>query len=273
MGAMADPTPAEAPCDIAIHVWVLATADLDLRPYTRLCSPEEERRRSRLMFEADRRSVLAAHGLVRLALSWCEPRVGPSAWDFRSGRYGRPEVAAPAQGLDLKTNISRTREWVACVVTRGIDCGIDLESVDRVHDPAGLAGRTLTVGERQELHALPPDQRRRRFIEFWTLKEAFAKALGLGLHLPFDRVEFSVLPTGIRLVSAAPAGPDGDDSQWLFEQWPVGGSHVAALAVRRPAQPVRIVRHSTPPPLDGVEGSAGGNHADRSRAAGDATGR
>ena len=76
------------------------------------------------------------------------------------------------------------------------------------------------------------DLRSWRFIERWTLKEALAKAMGLGLRLPFDKVGFAIQPTGIRLVTYEVVFPIPHE-QWHFEQWAADERHLVALAVRR----------------------------------------
>lgn len=226
------------------HVWAAATARLEsaghLDSFAAVCSAEEEERRAEFVFARDRRAFVAAHGLLRLALSWCRPIVHPAAWSFRLGQYGRPEVAGPEKGLGLRFNLSHSAEWVACVVTRGLDCGIDVENVHRPNDQQALAARTLTPDEARELALAALEERPRRFIERWTLKEAFAKAIGLGLHLHFEHVGFVVGASGIRLVGAATTRVGAD---WLFEQWAPDDRHVAALAVRQRDAPVRVVRH------------------------------
>lgn len=214
---------------IAVHVWTLPAEDaFALRG---ACSADEQARAARFVRGRDARPFLAAHGLVRHALSHVEPAVAPPAWRFVAGERGRPEVA---DGGEPRFNLSHTARWVACVVTRELDCGVDVEATDRPTDHELLAGRTLTPAERRELEAAPESERPRRFIERWTLKEALAKALGLGLSLPFDENGFSGLPGAI-----AVARPDARD--WHFEQWAPDPLHVAALAVRHRGAPVSVI--------------------------------
>ncbi len=218
-----------------------------LREYARLCSPEEELRCGRLVFERDRRSFLAAHGLVRLALSWCQPDVDPSSWRFHPGPFGRPELVGQLSETGLDTSLSHSEAWVACIVTRGLGCGIDVERVGRQRDHAGLVALALTPVEANELRETPSALRPRRFIECWTLKEALAKAVGLGLHLPFDQVGFRTRGSGIELVTAPETVALAGERRWTFEQWSADEEHVVALAVIGDARPIRIVRHAAPP--------------------------
>lgn len=219
----------------------------ELRGYARLCSPEEELRRGRLVFERDRRSFLAAHGLVRLALSWCRPDVDPSSWRFRPGPFGRPELVGQPSETGLDANLSHSAGWVACIVTRGLRCGIDVEKVGGEADHADLATWALTPLEADELRETSPALRPRRFIECWTRKEAVAKAVGLGVHLPFDQVGFRTNGSGIELSTAPESVALAGGQRWTIEQWSADEDHVVALAVIGDTRPLRIVRHSAPP--------------------------
>jgi 4'-phosphopantetheinyl transferase len=58
----------------------------------------------------------------------------------------------------------------------------------------------LTQNERHSLNSeVPLSEQLRRFFWMWTLKEAYTKALGLGLGFDFRRVEFDVLNLIVRV--------------------------------------------------------------------------
>lgn len=65
----------------------------------------------------------------------------------------------------------------------------------------------LTQIERQALDIeVPPSEKLRRFFWMWTLKEAYTKALGLGLGFDFRRVEFDVVNRIVRVDGQIPQG-------------------------------------------------------------------
>ncbi|MQA96263.1 MAG: 4'-phosphopantetheinyl transferase superfamily protein [Streptosporangiales bacterium] len=194
-------------------------------------SPGERHRMRRFRSARDRRAYLVAHTLLRVALTERVPGVPPAAWHFEAGPYGRPELAGPPGAPPLSCNLTHTDGFVACVVTGGAPCGIDVETVVREPGIDRLARRLLTVGERVRLEALPAGARRERFFRLWTLKEAYTKARGLGLSLPFDRIAFALGPP--RLLHA----PDEEaPGIWTFAQWAPTPRHIAAVAVRGPAR-------------------------------------
>src|SRR4051812_18239551 len=92
-------------------------------------SDDERRSADRFRFERDRRAFVAAHGLVRHALSWMVPGPAPHDWRFAVTPEGRPEIAAPALVPRPRFNLSHSVQWAACVVTAESDCGIDVQAI------------------------------------------------------------------------------------------------------------------------------------------------
>jgi len=104
--------------------------------------------------------------------------VKPADWQFINNAHGRPELLdRPANAPDLRFNISHTDGLIACAVTIGREVGVGVEQVSRrlSHD---VAGRHFAPGEVNDLRRLPEDEQQRVFFDYWTLKEAYSKALG-----------------------------------------------------------------------------------------------
>jgi len=141
------------------HVWVLDPCKLrrtgHLLRYLSILSSAERRRMQRFHFEQDRLAFLAAYGLARLALTSCAPSVPPEVWEFGHVEHGRPEIVAPRVKSVLRFNISHTPHLVACLVTVQIDCGIDVETLDRAVDIGWFADKVLSPAEYARILAVP----------------------------------------------------------------------------------------------------------------------
>ncbi len=86
-----------------------------------------------------------------------------------------------------------------------------------------LAERVCTPAERAYLRAVPAPERRRALVRLWTRKEAFAKALGRGLELPFETLDvLGDLPTVVGSTQAA----------WVLRDVGAPDGYLAAIAVR-----------------------------------------
>src|SRR5215813_11821908 len=76
-----------------------------------LLEPGERERANRFHFETDRRMYVAAHALLRRALSRHAP-VEPAEWRFSGAEGERPEIAEPAPATRLRFSLSHTRSVV-----------------------------------------------------------------------------------------------------------------------------------------------------------------
>jgi 4'-phosphopantetheinyl transferase len=232
------------------HLWVVDLAGVD-RPAVEnlqlLFSKEELERARRFHFERDRRAFLVSYGLLRRALTWVVPAVRPKDWVFTRAPNGRPEIDQPSLLPWLRFNISHTTGLVACLVTAKNDCGVDVEAVVRFPDLESLSWRILAASERAHIAALPDHVRHCGFFRLWTLKEAYAKARGLGVSLPFEQLPFECREDGIRLDIDSTLD---DCRQWHFEQWQPRSGYILSLAVRRGQEGFRgVVRHTGVPSL------------------------
>lgn len=171
--------------------------------------------------------------LVRTTLSrYAE--VAPADWRFTASEHGRPEIAPRPDVPPLRFSLAHTEGLVALAVTLHCEVGIDVEPRSRRPSVHEIARRFFSRPEAAALEALPTDQQADAFLEYWTLKEAYVKATGLGLRAPLDR--FSFARTSPPTITFA-AGLDDDPSAWQFARLDLGPDHAAALAVRRPDPP------------------------------------
>jgi len=134
----------------------------------------------------------------------------------------------------LRFSLAHTEGLVALAVTLRSAVGIDVEPRSRRVTVHEIARRFFSPSEAAALDALPPEQQPDAFLDYWTLKEAYVKATGLGLHAPLER--FSFARTSPPVIVFAP-GIDDEPSAWQFARLDLGADHVAALAVRRPDPP------------------------------------
>lgn len=191
-----------------------------------LLSDDEKDRLSRFRFEPDRVMYLAAHALLRHTLSR-HSDVAPEAWRFRRASHGRPEIANP--GSRLRFSLSHTPGLAACAVVLDRDIGVDVEDLSRP-GAADIAERFFSPREADAVRKAPIDERGIRFLEYWTLKEAYVKARGLGLSLPLNR--FSVYNTTGNTWAICFEPPSNDDpARWWLRSFRIRDTHQAALAI------------------------------------------
>lgn len=194
--------------------------------------PEQPRAVDLAQLSADEKSACArlatpflqarystAHALLRNML---EAATGIPArqLQLRRGNNNRPELDSNQPGMPalagqtLDFNLSYSGSLVACAVARSLRIGVDIERVAADLNYGALAGRVMTVVEREKMAGLDSSKARRHFFQTWTLKEAWAKARGEGLGLPFSDV--SLIPARRGRVHAHLQAADDQHHNWSF---------------------------------------------------------
>src|SRR5512137_442137 len=126
----------------SVHVWHADPAAMastgSLEAWLSLLDGPERARHARLVVEADRIDYLAAHSLLRLALS-AHSGVAPRAWRTVPGPHGKPSVAEPLDWTRLSFSLSHTRGRVAVAVAVDRAVGVDAEALSHAGSLEGFS--------------------------------------------------------------------------------------------------------------------------------------
>jgi 4'-phosphopantetheinyl transferase len=203
---------------------------MDLLP---LLDSGEQARAFRFVFPRDRLTFALGRVLVRRLLS--QYREPPHrGWRFVLNPYGRPELPDPGDP-PLRFSLSHCRGYVAAACVPGREIGIDVERSDRDCDFAAIARSFFSPAEVEALEARRTEERRPAFFAYWTLKESYIKARGMGLSIPLAQFSFTLDPVAIRF---GPGIAD-DPERWRF--WranPEPDCQLAAAVSIRPGEEV-----------------------------------
>ena len=121
-------------------------------------------------------------------------------------------------------------------MTLGLDAGVDVEDSRRIERLRRLADHSFSPSEARDVATQPEKSRRRRFFSYWTLKEAYIKARGVGISLGLARFSFSFPEPGAIAVAFNPELEDREE-EWQFQLFRASDVHLLATAIRRGAQP------------------------------------
>lgn len=102
-------------------------------------------------------------------------------------------------------NVSRSADIIA-VAIGSVPLGVDIEVVDGAANNEDVIDTLFHCNEKQHIDAFSGAARTSAFYEVWTRKEAFAKAVGLGMALDF--AGFSVVPEEGEVQVDAPSVSD-----------------------------------------------------------------
>jgi 4'-phosphopantetheinyl transferase len=133
----------------------------------------------------DQESARRADSLLgRALLRGVLERVAPPparGWRIQKLASGRPLLVG--EGVKVPSvSASHSGDWVACAVSFDGDIGIDIERMRSDRDLTGIAARAFGPAECAEVKAGGCA----RFYAVWTLREAIAKAVGIGLAMAAD---------------------------------------------------------------------------------------
>jgi 4'-phosphopantetheinyl transferase len=216
-----------------VHVWYLwleRLADAEsLSRHTQILSGDEKTRAQSFRFEDDRNLYILSKAFVRILLSRYAP-IDPSRWEFTPNEFGKPAISGPSGAREIAFNISHTTGLISAVFALDSSVGIDAEHHGRRIDALAIAEQFLSPDEYSALSMLGDSDRRRRFFEYWTLKEAYVKANGLGMSMDLSTFTFDIKDdgSGISLRSTNVAEP----GFWTFRLLKPGPNHTVAVAVR-----------------------------------------
>jgi 4'-phosphopantetheinyl transferase len=128
---------------------------------------------------------LVSHAALRLVLGELTGTAPQSLrFERRCGHCGGAGHGKPhlSNRSDLDFSISHSGGLALIALARGRRVGADIERVRQRTDVLAIARGSLSARERETIESWGTDARRREaFFRCWTRKEAYLKALGVGL--------------------------------------------------------------------------------------------
>ncbi|NJL45377.1 MAG: 4'-phosphopantetheinyl transferase superfamily protein [Leptolyngbyaceae cyanobacterium SM2_3_12] len=197
-------------------------------------SAQEQEKLDALSLAAVRRNFLLSRGCLRLLLGRYSQRA-PQALEFTYGPQGKPALQGDShqQDEEIHFNLTHSSQRLVLAISDRHVLGVDVEQVRPVRRLPKLCQRYLTPRESQTVLELPPPQAHHRFLQYWTGKEAYVKALGRGLTFPMGQIELALgeqalalVPTTVPLIVQQSV-----HIPWRLYQWQLEPDYLAALAV------------------------------------------
>jgi 4'-phosphopantetheinyl transferase len=171
-----------------IHVYLIRPEAVDITPEDWLDSNEQARANT-FKFNHDRHLYVTAHLYVRKILSQYAS-LSPSSWCFQTNAYGKPFITNH-QYTELYFNLSHTQGLIACILAYRQAVGVDVERHRQLHDFNALCQTAFSPLEVADILSLKKrSSQEQRFFTYWTLKESYIKARGMGLSIPLQQFSF-----------------------------------------------------------------------------------
>jgi 4'-phosphopantetheinyl transferase len=187
-------------------------------PYSAYLTDQEKNRATQFRFERDQVQYLYMHGYLRYLLAG-HVGVAPQEICFTLGEQGKPYL----ENSRVFFNIAHTKGRGLIALSDEGEVGVDIERRDRDCDHHLLARRVFAPEERGDWEATGEAEKKSALLTTWVAKEAYTKAVGMGLQMPFPSFAVAAIPT----------------LHWLD----VGEDYIAALATVSTA-PVACILHT-----------------------------
>jgi len=228
--------------DIQPDVWLLSCENIErgtLALWSALLSEQERAKAGIRIRLEDQISYIAAHALLRSVLSE-QTGAAPQDLSFKSAtQYGKPALH-PESGI--RFNLSHCDGLSAVVLAKNFEAGIDAENINARGLADALTAASFHPSEFDLLSRASADEKKHIAARIWTAKEAYVKALGLGLTLPFSSFYVELSPPAIK---AQDVTHGATASLWAHDFL---GSHVVSVCMLdMPAVPLEPRLHLAGP--------------------------
>jgi 4'-phosphopantetheinyl transferase len=175
-----------------------------------LLSEEESQRAARFHFSEGRRQFSVTRGALRLLLG---AYLGIAPRDVRLKINGHGKPSLEGEGT-LRFNAAHSHEFALIAFSLDGKAGVDIEHTQRRLRLEEMSRIVLSEKERADWFELPEAAQRQEFFRHWTAKEAYLKALGVGLSRELREIVTASLPVqlldcGLDYAAALAVLPDG----------------------------------------------------------------
>ena len=216
-----------------VQVWQISleVSEDTLASYFTCLSHDEKTRANRFRFADDRRRFIVARGTLRHLLGR-QFAQAPNTIEFCYSEYGKPFTAArlstrlSAEGGsdgDFHFNLSHSGEIALCALGHDRNVGVDIEKLKPIKSLDGMMERCFLATEQSQIKNA--DNPSHAFLQRWTCKEAYLKAIGLGLTQSMQTVEVQLTPPQFVCV------PQDCAEGWHLELISVPDDYVGAVVI------------------------------------------
>lgn len=141
--------------------------------------------------------------------------ISPKSTVLRLEETGKPRIEYPS---GVAASISHSGTYVAIVLSRGGECGIDIEPIADLPDSLPIHKNFFSQNQRAWIaEAGSESERARRFLRLWTRKEAYLKATGEGLSGLSQGIEFEgKVRSGVKVRDQSRLGAM-NNGFWVFD--------------------------------------------------------
>jgi len=229
-------TDAVSPVRIALHTWTIEPSDTQLECHLATLSPDEHARATAFVYAEDRRAFIAARGGLRALLAQTTGREAAGlAFDY--GDSGRPTLRRDDNRAVPFFNLSHSGSLAIAAISWQCQPGIDIERVRPIEPEVAI--HHFSTAELSVLSALEGDEWLAGFYRCWTRKEAYVKALGVGVGIDLTAFDVSLAvdePAAILRIGSATSA----HRAWQMLDLALPPGYIGAVTAKTDGRPLRL---------------------------------
>lgn len=185
---------------------------------------EEQARWQRYQYDGPRRRFALCRAALRATLC-SQLGCRNEQLAFGASNHGKPYAVVQGKPAPISFNVSHSGAHGLIAVATAGRLGVDVEERSAPRDLDGLISSVMGPDEQAELALVHGNHKLHLFFNFWTIKEALIKAIGLGLALDMSQFEIP-LPMRHGEATSVFQFPQMPTVRWRLED--LGNEHFAA---------------------------------------------
>lgn len=209
----------------------------------------EKARADNFRFSSDASRYLLSHYMLRLLIEFYAGSECASR-EFTINQYGKPSI----ENSVFEFNLSHSGNVAVVAFSVNIPVGVDVEAKRSDFDYIAIGKHFFTSEESSHIESdkNPED----RFFQYWTGKEAIAKAIGQGLSI--DLKSFSLQRESSKSPTVTWTDPSGVPLRFKLVELSMCKAYSAALAYKAGHQEITLMHGDFTSFLNKREGALGG---------------
>lgn len=172
----------------SIDIWFsILTAD-NIQQYWQTLDEQELAQAKKFSNPLLQTRYIVSHGRLRHILAQYTQQT-PASLVFTKTPHGKPFLKPHSV---LSFNLSHTGDYMAVAVAQNCQLGIDIEQIKARNNLTALVNKCFSQKEAEYWQQLSSEVQIQQFYQYWTRKEAFVKATGLGISLGLKECEIDL---------------------------------------------------------------------------------
>jgi len=221
--------------DAHIYYFDIRNFSLYVEQFYCLLSNEEKTNAHSFFYKKDEERYILARGMLRKLLSnYLE--ISCEQINFGYNKYGRPYLL---NSNAVQFNVSHSKDIVLFGIAKHYLIGVDLECIDKNLEFDAISERFFHKNEHDILRKFDMPKKREVFFNFWVIKEAFAKAIGLGLNYNIANIEVSLTEENKYRIAVL-HDPNETLLNWSLFSLDIKPDYALAIAIKGPSPTILI---------------------------------